>query len=485
MTEASPPRLLTVLQVLTSNPAQEHLVTPDLHRFFEGDTAVNPIVNAGTSQCGRVRTMSRKMADSTTQQNFYGTAGMHYMANQSLLTGRTPEDLFHDQHLELQERMRNPIAFHAKIIGDIMYFQQALQQPDVEHFIKAVIKEVNSHVDNDHWALVKQDTVPDDVQIVPSVWSMCRKRDLTTNEIKSHKACLNLHGGKQVYGMNYFETYAPVVTWFAIRLMIVFGIIFCWSLCQDDFVMAYPQAPVKTDIYMELPQGIQVANGNSKDHLLKLLKNIYGQKQAGRVWNSFLVNKLTSIGFQPSTIDDCVFFRGNVIFMVYVDDGIFIGDDDSQLTTAINEIRALGLNIQDQGHPADYVGVSIKHLKNGSYEFTQRALIDSIIDNVGLTDSKTKPVPAKVSLQLHAFKDEPPFDLDFNYRSAVRKLNYLAQTTRPDIMYATHQLAKYASDQRKTHGEAILYLVRYLMKSRDLGIRFKPDPRGSTKKIST
>jgi hypothetical protein len=69
---------------------------------------------------------------------------------------------------------------------------------------------------------------------------MQRKCNLTTNKIKSHKACLNLHSGKQVYGINYFKTYAPVVTWFAIRLMIVFGIIFSWSLCQVDFVMAYP-----------------------------------------------------------------------------------------------------------------------------------------------------------------------------------------------------------------------------------------------------
>ncbi len=49
-----------------------------------------------------------------------------------------------------------------------------------------------------------------------------------------------------------------------------------------------------------------------------------------------------------------------------------------------------------------------------------------------------KPVPAKVSLQLHEFKDKPPVDLDFNYRSAVGKLNYIAQTTRSDIMYAMH-----------------------------------------------
>jgi hypothetical protein len=167
-----------------------------------------------------------------------------------------------------------------------------------------------------------------------------------------------------------------------------------------------------------------------------------------------------SIGFQPLTINDCVFFRGDIIFMVYVDDGIFIGNDDSQLKeAAIREIQALGQNIKDQGHPADYVGVNIKRTKDGSYEFTQRALIDSIIKDVGLTNSKTKPVPTKVSLCLHAFTDEPPFDLNFKYRSAVGKLNYLAQTTRQDIMYATHQIAKNASDPRKTHGEALLYLV--------------------------
>ena len=103
------------------------------------------------------------------------------------------------------------------------------------------------------------------------------------------------------------------------------------------------------------------------------------------------------------------------------------------------------------------------------------ALIDAIIADVNLTDAKVKPVPAKVSLQLHAFKDDLPFDHRFDYRSAVGKLNYLAQTTRPDIMYATHQVAKYSSDPRQTHGEAIEYLVRYLKRTRDLGLSFKPD----------
>ncbi len=83
----------------------------------------------------------------------------------------------------------------------------------------------------------------------------------------------------------------------------------------------------------------------------------------------------------------------------------------------------------------------------------------------------------KVSRQLHALKDKPSFDLNFNYRSAVGKLNYLAQTTSPDIMYVTHPIAKYLSDPRQSHGEAILYLVCYLKKMCNLGLKFKPDSK--------
>jgi hypothetical protein len=80
------------------------------------------------------------MEESVSQQDFYRNQGMHYMASQAT-TGNTDEDLFHDTHLQLQEHMRNPIAFHAEIMGDIMYLQQVLNQPDVKEFVQAVIKE--------------------------------------------------------------------------------------------------------------------------------------------------------------------------------------------------------------------------------------------------------------------------------------------------------------------------------------------------------
>jgi hypothetical protein len=68
--------------------------------------------------------------------------------------------------------MRNPVAFHAEMMEDIMYLHQVLKQKDAFQFVDAVIQEINGHIDNEHWDLVKQDSVPNNAQIVPSV-SVC------------------------------------------------------------------------------------------------------------------------------------------------------------------------------------------------------------------------------------------------------------------------------------------------------------------------
>jgi hypothetical protein len=160
-----------------------------------GVTLVEPTVTAGTNQCGQVCTMSQRMADSVSQQDFFGNHGMHYMALQSNMS-KTDEDLFHNSHLQLLEQMRNPVTFHAEMMGDIMCLQQALRQPDAKEFVQAAIKEVNRHMDCNNWTLQKRYKVYENVQIMPSVWALQGKRDLTTNKIKSHKARLNLHWQK-------------------------------------------------------------------------------------------------------------------------------------------------------------------------------------------------------------------------------------------------------------------------------------------------
>ena len=417
------------------------------------------------------------MIDSATSQAWGGGSKSYYMA---ALATIDDNDLFsqrHDEHLGLQDRMRHPIAFHAEMVGDIMYFHQAMRQHDAEEFQEAVIREINGHVDNGHWELIRRSEIPQGHETVPSVWSMRRKRNLTTNEIKSYKARLNVHGGKQTFGVNYFETYAPVVTWFAIRLMITFGIIFGWTLKQVDFIMAYPQAPIECDLYMDLPHGINVKGASSKDYALRLLANVYGQKQGGRVWNEYLTNKLVDeLGFVQSRIDQCVFYRGTTIFICYTDDGIALDINGSNLDKFLQDLANANLKVEDMGHPNDYVGVNIQQQSDGTFHFTQQGLIDSVIADCGLATSfKKKQVPAKSSKILRHHLESPKFDGPINYRSVIGKLNYIAQTTRPDILYAVHSCAKFSADPRKEHGQAIMDIAMYLKGTRTLGLKFKPD----------
>ena len=88
--------------------------------------------------------------------------------------------------------------------------------------------------------------------------------------------------------MDYDQTCAPVLTWPAIRLLLSLVLINKWHMQQIDYVQAYSQAPVDCQMYMEIPSGFQMNSPNSENYLLEVLQNIYGQRQAGRVWNLYL-----------------------------------------------------------------------------------------------------------------------------------------------------------------------------------------------------
>jgi hypothetical protein len=76
-----------------------------------------------------------------------------------------------------------------------------------------------------------------------------------------------------------------------------------------DYVLAYTQAPVEKDLYMKIPKGFEVDKGCSDHYVLKLHKKVYRQKQASRVWNKYLVDKLVNmLRFKQSKIDECVFY---------------------------------------------------------------------------------------------------------------------------------------------------------------------------------
>jgi hypothetical protein len=165
---------------------------------------------------------------------------------------------------------------------DTMYYDKSMRAPDKQSFVEAIFKEVNDHITSNHLVLISRSQVPKGIKVLDSVWSMKRKRDIKTRKVYKHKAILNVHGVQQEFAVNFFETFSPVVYWFSVRLIFTLSLLSGWSTKQVDFLLAYPQAPIEFDMDINLPKSIQMVNGDRNTHILKLLNNLHGQKQAGR-----------------------------------------------------------------------------------------------------------------------------------------------------------------------------------------------------------
>jgi Reverse transcriptase (RNA-dependent DNA polymerase) len=185
------------------------------------------------------------------------------------------DDVYHGtEEYEIQRQMADPIAFAASSDPDIMYLHEAMTQPDKREFVKAMVDEVTTHTERGHWKVIPIKDVPTGTKILPAVWAMRRKRKILSREVYKWKARLNVHGGKQTKGVDYWETYAAALKWSSIRFFLVQTLINGWHTRQLDFVLAYPQADVECDLYLEIPQGFEF-EGSRKTHCLKLIKNLY------------------------------------------------------------------------------------------------------------------------------------------------------------------------------------------------------------------
>eukprot|EP00546_Thalassionema_frauenfeldii_P000197 CAMPEP_0178937848 /NCGR_PEP_ID=MMETSP0786-20121207/25996_1 /TAXON_ID=186022 /ORGANISM="Thalassionema frauenfeldii, Strain CCMP 1798" /LENGTH=471 /DNA_ID=CAMNT_0020616487 /DNA_START=237 /DNA_END=1648 /DNA_ORIENTATION=+ len=297
----------------------------------------------------------------------------------------------HDEDPMLQDPL---MAYKATADKDTMYVHQAMKQPEKS-------------------------------TILPAVWQMKRKRDIRTQEIKKHKARLNIDGFRMIQGVHYEQNYAPVASWNSIRTMLAMTAVHEWHTKQLDYVLAFPQAPSKGRLYMKISRGFQIDQGKSEDYLLELKKNLYGTKNAGRIWNQYLTDKLVKeVGFTQSEVEECVFYKGKTMCVLYTDDSIIAG---------LRKIKAMW--------------------------------------------SKQKKPPASSSKLLTKHTDSPEFDNQFTYRSVLGKCNYLEKGSRSDIAYIVYQCARFSSNPKKEHGEALKWLGRYLKGTRDKGTIIRPNQK--------
>jgi len=112
--------------------------------------------------------------------------------------------------------------------------------------------------------------------------------------------------------------------------------------------------------------------------VLKMFRNIYGQKQAGRVWNKYLHNILLKLGFVQSEVDECVYFRNGLIYLLYTDDSILASRDESEIRQAIEGIQNSGLKITIEGSVTDFLGVHIEKFERGKVKMSQPQLANQI-----------------------------------------------------------------------------------------------------------
>ena len=145
-----------------------------------------------------------------------------------------------------------------------MHLTEARKQPDWSKFKEAMHKEVNDFNSREHWKLVPA-TIIDELKakgikfdVISAVWSFKRKRTPTGQLIK-HKSRLCAHGGQQTHN-TYWESFSPVVQWTTLRTILTLSIIKGWKAKSIDFVLAYPQADMKSNVFMRIPFGLKSNN---------------------------------------------------------------------------------------------------------------------------------------------------------------------------------------------------------------------------------
>ena len=305
------------------------------------------------------------------------------------------------------------------------------------------------------------------------IWSFKRKRN-PEGKVTKYKARLCCHGGQQQWGVNYWDTYSPVVSWSSIRILMTLLHLYRFHTKSVDFVQAFPQANIKSTIYLKTPAGVEFPLEDQV--VLKLLKNLYGLKDAGLTWFEHLSSGLEAMNFKSSLSDPCIFIRNTDIIIVYVDDCCIISKTEEKAIEIFEEIKSKGYKMTDEGTMEAYLGLHIDKTKKGEFTISQPFLIDRIINAIpGIDNAKISKIPAAtdqiLTKDLHGKERKD----NWHYRSIIGMLNYLVNYPQPELAYSVHQCARFCAEPRHIHEQAVKNIVRYLKylkRINQIGIRY-------------
>jgi hypothetical protein len=199
----------------------------------------------------------------------------------------------------------------------------------------------------------------------------------------------------QQWGVSYWETYSQVVNMLTVRLLLALCNIHKLESKSINFVLAFPQAKLDANIWMEVPLGIAVYDreDHSGMYVLKIKKSLYGLKQASLNCFEKLKLGLTNHGFTPSEIDPCLYMKKDMILLTYVDDCIIIGTSMKSIDAFICSMQHGKENfiLTYEGDFNKFLGIEILQHDPNTFELVQPFLINQILHFLGLYHNKFQP----------------------------------------------------------------------------------------------
>ena len=380
------------------------------------------------------------------------------------------------QELRRSNRSRQPPDYYGvwvnaveDQIGEPTTYEEAVSSKDGDKWKRAMEEEMDSIKRNNVWELQE---LPKGRKTVGSKW-VFRKKFNEEGAVERYKARIVAQGYSQKPGLDYDETFCPVVRFESLRMLIALSVQNDLTMHQMDITSAFLNGDLKEEVYMRQPEGFVV---KGKEHLVcKLNRSLYGLKQSPRCWNSVLNERLIEMGFKQSSSDPCIYIASEgeeFLIGVYVDDMILAGKSDERMKM-VKEMLAERFEVKDMGPLRHFLGVKVDHnIKNGTAWIGQPAYTDNLLKKVGMENAKPVKTPMTPNVQLRkATEDDECFDQTL-YQSAVGGLLYLSTRTRPDIAFAVSNVARFCSKPTKEHWTAIKRIMRYLRGTTDLGLLY-------------
>ena len=345
---------------------------------------------------------------------------------------------------------------------------EALHSPHSEQWREAMQQEIDSLQEHDVYELTE---LPRGRRAVGCKWVFKIKHN-ADGSIERYKARLVAQGYSQRYGVDYDETFSPVVRFESIRTVIALSVQRGLKLHQIDVTSAFLNGELEDEVYMKQPEGFEVEG--KEDLVYKLNKSLYGLKQSSRCWNSVLDEHLKSIGFVQTESDPCIYVKvkdGDIfIAAVWVDDIILAGKTDEEINNVKASI-AERFQVKDMEELKYILGQQVIQ-ENGKVWIGQPMYTENILKKFGMESCKPVETPVDLSSKLIKATDDSEMSNKEEYQQAVGCLLYLSSATRPDITFAVNNVAKFTANPTKEHWTAVKRIFRYLKGTINYGLLY-------------